>query len=213
MGKRDRHVKKKQAEPEGPADAGAGAARDAEPTAAAPGASGPPSTAADPRDAELERLRAREDELLRALAEFQNVARRRKQEADNAVRYAAEPILQELLPVLDDLERALQAFPSPDDPHRAGVALVQDRLVKILEREGLTAIRPLHEPFDPELHDAIAHLPIPGAAAGTVVEVAVAGYRYGERVLRHAKVDVAAEPPPDADGGSGGRGPADGGGL
>ena len=142
---------------------------------------------------ELSRLRAREDELLRALAELQNVNRRRKQEAEAAVRFAAEPLVRELLPVLDDLERALRAVPASDDPLRAGVALVHDRLVKILEREGLEPIRPQGDPFDPELHDAIAHLPIPGATPGTVVEVAVPGYRFRDRVLRHAKVVVAAD--------------------
>jgi len=144
-------------------------------------------------DPELTRLRAREDDLLRALAELQNVNRRRKQEAESSVRFAAEPLVRELLPVLDDFERALRAFPSADDPLRAGVALVHDRLVKILEKEGLEPIRPQGDPFDPELHDAIAHLPIPGTAPGTIVEVAVPGYRFRDRVLRHAKVVVAAE--------------------
>jgi molecular chaperone GrpE len=144
-------------------------------------------------DVEVSRLLAREDELLRALAELQNVNRRRKQEAEAAVKFAAEPLVRELLPVLDDLERALRALPVNDDPLRAGVALVHDRLVKILEREGLEAIRPQGDAFDPELHDAIAHIPIPGATPGTVVEVAVPGYRFRDRVLRHAKVVVAAD--------------------
>jgi molecular chaperone GrpE len=143
---------------------------------------------------EVTRLRAREDDLLRALAELQNVNRRRKQEAEAAARFAAEPLVRELLAVLDDFERALRAISAPDDPLRAGVALVHDRLVKILEKEGLEPIRPLGDAFDPELHDAIAHLPIPGAAPGTVVEVAVPGYRFRDRVLRHAKVVVAADP-------------------
>jgi len=172
--------------------------------------------------AELARLRAREDELLRALAELQNVNRRRKQEAESALRFAAEPFLRELLPVLDDFERTLRAFPAGDDPLRAGVALVHDRLAKILEREGLEPIRPHGEPFDPELHDAIAQLPIPGALPGTIIEVAAPGYRYRGRVLRHAKVVVAAErdrdsasdeaAAPASPGGDGSDAPAPGGG-
>jgi molecular chaperone GrpE len=162
-------------------------------------APGTPATAPSGDGDELTRLRAREDDLLRALAELQNVNRRRKQEAEAAIRFAAEPLVGEILPVLDDFERALRAFPSTDDPLRAGVALVHDRLVKILEKEGLEPIRPQGEPFDPELHDAIAHLPIPGATPGTVVEVAVPGYRFRDRVLRHAKVVVAAEPEAEAD--------------
>jgi molecular chaperone GrpE len=171
-------------EPDGPPDAKAGGA---------PGA----GTSAEASEAELTRLRAREDELLRALAELQNVNRRRKQEAESAVKFAAEPLIRELLPVLDDFERALRAFPAADDPLRAGVALVHDRLVKLLVKEGLEPIRPQGDAFDPELHDAIAHLSIPGATPGTIVEVAVPGYRYRDRVLRHAKVVVAAEPAED----------------
>lgn len=175
-------MKKKQAEPP------------ATPAAETPApATGPVEGTSESRDSEIERLRAREDELLRALAELQNVNRRRKQEAETALRYAADPFLIGLLPVLDDLERALRAFPNETDPLRVGVALVQERLVALLQREGLEAIRPHGEPFDPELHDAIAHIPIPGAAAGTVVEVAAPGYRFRDRVLRHAKVVVAAE--------------------
>jgi len=170
-------VKKKHAEPAPAAEAEESAA-----------------TASRDTEAELERLRAREDELLRTVAEYQNINRRRRQDVDTALKYAAEPFLLQLLPVLDDLERALQAFPSADDPHRTGVALVQDHLTKILEREGLEPIRPHREPFDPTLHDAIAHLPVANAVPGTVVEVAVPGYRFRDRVLRHAKVVVAADP-------------------
>lgn len=156
---------------------------------------GPASASAsevDPTIAELERLRAREDELLRALAEQQNVLRRRRQEVDASLRYAQEELIRELLPVLDDFERAMLAM-GPDTPEaiRAGVTLVQDRLVRTLERQGLTPIRPLGEVFDPALHDAVAQRPEPGAAPGTVLEVVLQGYRLRDRVLRHAKVVVA----------------------
>jgi molecular chaperone GrpE len=155
-----------------------------------------PPDAASALEAELVRLRSREDELLRGLAELQNVNRRRRQEAEAAIRFAAEPVIRDLLPVIDDLDRALRASPDERDPLRAGVALVRDRLTKALERAGVTPIDPRGEPFDPELHDAIAHLPTDEAAPGTVVEVAVPGYRYQDRVLRHASVVVAAERAP-----------------
>ncbi len=191
------------------------------PSHGAPGDAAPsPAEAVEETPNELSRLRTREDELLRALAELQNVNRRRKLEAESALRFAAEPFLRELLPVLDDFERTLRALPAGDDPIRAGVALVHDRLAKILSKEGLEPIRPQGERFDPELHDAIAPLPIPGAEPGTIVEVAVPGYRYRERVLRHAKVVVASEldasseaasPPPGRGGGA--ETPEAGGGL
>ena len=165
------------------------------------GALGPESTAApsqqrsskdDSTDAELARLRAREDELLRALAEQQNVMRRRRQETESSVKYAQESLVRELLPVLDDFERALQAMEGNVEPSiRAGVALVYERLNRILEAQGLEAVRPLGRPFDPELHDAVAQEPSTDSPPGTVVAVAQPGYRFRGRVLRHAKVVVA----------------------
>jgi molecular chaperone GrpE len=141
---------------------------------------------------ELERLRDREDELLRALAEQQNVVRRRRQEMESSVQYAQESLVRDLLPVLDDFERALQAMgEAASDSMRAGVGLVYDRLVRILTAQGLEPIRPIGEPFDPTLHDAIAQQPLPGTPPGTVIEVAQPGYRLRGRVLRHAKVVVA----------------------
>ena len=145
---------------------------------------------------ELEHLRAREEELLRAVAEMTNVQRRRKQETEQTVRYAQESLIRELLPVLDDFERALAAMPvAPEDPIRSGVELVQERMAKILEREGLEPIRPAGMVFDPTLHDAIGERPAPpGVTPGTVLDVAQPGYRLKDRVLRHAKVVVAGPP-------------------
>jgi len=141
---------------------------------------------------ELERLREREDELLRALAEQQNVVRRRRQEMESSVQYAQESLVRDLLPVLDDFERALQAMDeTANDSMRTGVGLVYERLIRILTAQGLEPIRPIGEPFDPTLHDAIAQQSAPGKPPGTVIEVAQPGYRLRGRVLRHAKVVVA----------------------
>jgi molecular chaperone GrpE len=163
----------------------------------APGAASPEADPAAIR-AELERARAREDELLRALAELANVQKRRRQEMETVLRYASEPLLRELLPVLDDLERALAAMAGrEEDPLRRGVALVQDRLWRTLEREGLEVIRPEGAQFDPELHDALLQRPAPGVPPHTVIEVVKPGYRYRGRVLRHAQVVVASEEAPE----------------
>lgn len=147
-------------------------------------------------EAEIVRLRAREEELLRALAEMTNVQRRRKLETEQTVRYAQESLIRELLPVLDDFERALGAMPgTPHDPLHAGVELVRDRMTKILEKEGLAPIHPAGREFDPNLHDAIgAREAPPGVVPGTVLEVAQPGYTLHDRVLRHAKVIVAGPP-------------------
>jgi len=147
--------------------------------------------------AEITRLRAREEELLRALAEMTNVQKRRKLETEQTVRYAQESLVRELLPVLDDFDRALAAMPGdPGDPMRAGIELVRERMMKILEREGVAPIRSAGQPFDPNLHDAIGERTAPpGIAPGTVLDVAQPGYMLRDRVLRHAKVIVAAPPP------------------
>ena len=149
---------------------------------------------AEKPEEELARLRAREEELLRALAEMTNVQKRRKAESEQIVRYAHESLVRELLPVLDDFERALAAMPvSPEDPLRAGVEMVQQRLVSTLEKEGLAPLRPAGETFDPNLHDAIGQRPAPpGITPGTVLEVAQPGYALRDRILRHARVVVAS---------------------
>ena len=165
-----------------------------------------PAAPANPLEEETARLRAREEELLRALAEMSNVQRRRRQEAETALRYASESLVRDLLPVLDDLDRALASHPGgpgdPDGAFRAGVTLVRDRLLNVLRQEGLSPIQSKGTPFDPTLHDAIAVAVAPeDVAPGTVLEEASPGYRFKDRVLRHAKVIVAdgpASPAPPA---------------
>lgn len=171
--------------PEAEVKAGAGAEAKA-------GADAP----ANPLEAEVTRLRAREEELLRALAEMSNVQKRRKQETDAVLRYATESLVLDLLPVLDDLERALASNAGdPNDPVRAGVTLVRERLLQILRREGLEPIPAKGAPFDPTVHDAIAMAKASAnVAPGTVIEEASPGYRFKDRVLRHAKVVVADGP-------------------
>jgi len=165
--------------------------KDAHPDVEAkPGAEAPDPPASD-LAAELERARAREDELLRAVAELTNVNRRRKQEMDTIVQYAEEDLVRNLLPVLDDLDRALQA--SKDREHDSlgrGVALVRERLWKVLEKEGLEEIDAMGKPFDPELSEAVAQAPS-DRPVDTVVEVVARGYKFKGRVIRHAQVVVA----------------------
>ncbi len=122
-----------------------------------------------------------------------------------SVRFAQESLVRDLLPVLDDLERAMTAMEqSAGESIRAGVGLVRERLLRTLEQQGLAPILPLGEPFDPELHDALAQRPSSGVAPGTVLEVAQPGYRFRDRVLRHAKVVVAGPPESESGAESGG---------
>lgn len=186
------------------------------PPAAARGSGRPDATGGDQRAdegveaasgvenaaAELERLRAREDELLRALAELQNAQRRRRQEMDQVLAYAHEPLVRALLPVLDDLERAVAATEGRErDPIGAGVRIVLDQLRATLERDGLEHIRPANGAFDPQLHDALMQRPAPGTPPHTVLEVMKPGYRYRGRVIRHAQVVVSEDAAPAAEAG------------
>jgi molecular chaperone GrpE len=141
---------------------------------------------------ELDRLRERENELLRAVAEQQNITRRRRQEMESSVQFAQESLVRDLLPVLDDFERALGAMEGKAEPSiREGLSLVQDRLVRILKAQGLEAIRPSGDPFDPSVHEAVAQRAAGGAPEGTVLDLVEPGYRFRGRLLRPAKVVVA----------------------
>lgn len=147
--------------------------------------------------AELTRARAREDELMRALAELQNVNRRRKQDTEAAVLAARESLVRNILPVLDDIDRALGASKDREgDPFRSGVLLIRERLWRTLEKEGLEEIPAFGAKFDPELHDAMAQRPCETHPPGTVLEVLVPGYLFKGRVLRHAQVVVAGQTSP-----------------
>ena len=147
---------------------------------------------------EVERLRARENELLRAVAEQQNITRRRKQDMDSAIELAQESLVRGLLPLLDDFERALGAMDGKVDPSiRDGMALIGERLLRTLTAQGLESIRPSGEPFDPTVHEAVAQRPGVGRE-GTVLQLVEPGYRFRGRLLRPARVIVATGDEPDA---------------
>jgi len=141
---------------------------------------------------ELARARSREDELLRAVAELTNVNRRRKQDMETIALFAQESLVRNLLPVLDDIDRAIaHSKDRAGDAFHSGLLMIRERLWQILEKEGLEPIQALGAPFDPELHEAVAQQPGGDRPAGAVLEVVVPGYRFRGRVLRHAQVVVA----------------------
>jgi molecular chaperone GrpE len=127
----------------------------------------------------------------RAVAEFQNYKKRmdRDREADKAAMKG--DIIKRMLPVLDDLERALGNRPSDSGPWVNGIELIQKKLQSILESEGVTRIEAEGQPFDPNFHEAISHEPSDTVESGRVIAVAQNGYMLGERVVRPALVRVA----------------------
>lgn len=130
------------------------------------------------------------DSWLRSQAEFQNY--RKRQDRDNEMIYVSMKgdIVKKVLPVLDDLERALQNR-SADDPWASGIELVARKFQNILESEGVKKIEALGTEFDPNFHEAISHEPADGAQSGHVIGVVQNGYMLGERVIRPALVRVA----------------------
>jgi molecular chaperone GrpE len=135
------------------------------------------------------------DKWLRAEAELDNVRKRARRDVGLAEARGIGRLARELLPALDNFERALaaaEAQPENRDHHLTdGIRLVQSELLGALARVGIEPDSPKGERFDPHRHEAVAQQPVDGAEAGTIVEVYSAGYTYGDDVLRPAKVVVA----------------------
>ncbi|HEY2180706.1 MAG TPA: nucleotide exchange factor GrpE [Solirubrobacteraceae bacterium] len=188
----------------------------AEQHANSPGATAPGDGAAVPGDAgatpaaagvngdelqvdldELGALAAKRDEYLalaqRTQADFENYRKRVARESALAQERGVAKLAKELLPAIDNLDRALEAA-ATDDPLLEGVRLVRSELKAALARVGVESFSPGGQSFDPSEHEAIASVPQPdnGPASGTVVEVYQPGYRLGESIIRPARVVVAA---------------------
>ena len=161
---------------------------------------------ADERDEEIQRLRealeaktreleTQQDRHLRAVAEFDNVRKRAAREREEHTRYANESVLRDLLPVLDNLDRALQAARSePTAAVTAGVELIQRELLRVVEKFGLTPFTSVGQPFDPERHEAVARVQRPDLPDMTVAAETARGYLLHGRVMRPALVTVAVAP-------------------
>ncbi len=137
------------------------------------------------------------DAALRAQAELENVRRRSERDIANAHRYGNEKILMDLLPVVDGLIHGLES-PESKDPHaqgmREGLGLTLDLLQKTLEKHGVTIISPaVGEPFDPRVHEALITQKDPNVKPNTILSLVQKGYQLNGRVLRAARVIVAAE--------------------
>jgi molecular chaperone GrpE len=154
---------------------------------------------AQPEEDPLVRVTAERDEYLelaqRIQADFENFRKRAARDQERLVAHAHERLLRDLLPVLDDLERALEAAERHEEAALVdGVRLVEQSLRRALEKEGLVEIE-ADGAFDPHVHEAVLVQASEGADAGAVVEVVQRGYRLGDRVIRPARVVVAAEQP------------------
>jgi molecular chaperone GrpE len=178
-------------------------------TRGAPGASTAVADGAAGQEADEDALRGDVDELVavaaqrdeylalaqRTQADFENYRKRVARDAAAAQDRGVAALAKELLPALDNLDRALEAAGSAaEGALLEGVRLGRSELAAALARFGIESYAPVGEPFDPALHEAVATAPQPegGAPSGTVVEVYQAGYRLGDSVIRAARVVVAA---------------------
>lgn len=170
--------------------------RDAQhPSADASDAPAVPEAAA-PAPNDVEKLQRERDDyydrLLRKTAEFDNYRKRVDRQRSEMAQQLAGDVLEGLLPIVDDFERALQAEAGPEaESYRKGVELIYKQLQDLLVKRGVVAIEAVGQEFDPRFHQAITYESSPGHAEGEVIEEVRRGYRLGDRLLRPAMVKVA----------------------
>jgi molecular chaperone GrpE len=153
------------------------------------------SAVIDAVDEQIEALKA---DVLRAHAETQNARRRAEQDVEKARKFALEKFVGELLPVADNLERAIAAGDGEDEGQKSvleGVALTHKSLLDTLKKFKVEAIDPHGEPFDPQLHQAMSMVPNPDAEPNTVLTVFQKGYTLNGRLVRPAMVVVSSAAP------------------
>jgi molecular chaperone GrpE len=152
---------------------------------------------------ELEALRAERDEMrdkfMRALAEAENSRKRADRDRKEAELYGSTRLARDLLPVFDNLNRAIQAI--PEETRAASAALVEGveltlrELTTVMTKHGVTPISPaVGEMFDPQLHQAMFEAPLPGTKAGQIIQVMTEGFLLHDRLLRPAQVGVSSTP-------------------
>ncbi|WP_458526670.1 nucleotide exchange factor GrpE [Onishia taeanensis] len=139
-----------------------------------------------------ESLKEAKDQQLRAAAEAQNVRRRAEQDVDKARKFALEKFVKELLPVIDSLEKALEAMQDgASDAHREGVSMTLKMQQDVLGKFGVETVDPQGEPFDPQFHEALTMVPSPDVEPNSVIEVMQKGYLLNGRLVRPAMVVVS----------------------
>ena len=155
------------------------------------------SAVAGDNPASVEEMQRQRDDyyerLLRKAAEFDNFRKRTERERQTLAEAAAADLIEELLPLVDDLERALKADPGTDgaEAYRRGVELIHRQLTEILRKRGVRPIDAVGQTFDPHFHQAVLHEPSTSHRDGEVIEEFRRGYLLGERLLRPSMVKVA----------------------
>jgi molecular chaperone GrpE len=146
---------------------------------------------ADPLEELRREKEALQDRLLRTAAEFDNYRKRVERERRELADYMKADVLAEILPILDNFERALQAPSSDAEPFRKGIELIHKQMLDFLKKRGVTSIVALGADFDPNFHQAVIHEPSTAHREGEVIEELQRGYMLGDKLLRPAMVKVA----------------------
>jgi molecular chaperone GrpE len=133
------------------------------------------------------------DQLLRARAEFDNFRKRMERERAQMTARATEEAVRDILPIVDDLERALAADTETSTAFHQGVQMIHRQMLEMLRRKGVEPIDSVGEDFDPNIHEAVAYEPAAGRREGEIIGELRRGYRIGDRLVRPAMVRVAQE--------------------
>ncbi|SNT23824.1 nucleotide exchange factor GrpE [Tropicimonas sediminicola] len=154
-------------------------------------------------DSELETLRAERDDFrdrfMRALADAENSRKRGERDRREAEQYGGSKLARDMLPVYDNLNRALEAATEEQKAAAAalieGVELTMRELLNVFEKHGIHRVKPeVGEKFDPQVHQAMFEAPVPGTKAGDIIQVMAEGFLLHERLLRPAQVGVSSTP-------------------
>ena len=152
-----------------------------------------PSEEKDPLEAAQEEIEQLKDKYLRAVAEFDNYRKRTLKERTELILNGGEKVITAILPVIDDMERAIENGAKTDDPEvlREGMTLIHQKFLKILEAQNVSQIDADGADFDTDIHDAVAMVPGMGDdKKGKVIDCLLKGYKLNDKVIRHAKVAV-----------------------
>ena len=154
---------------------------------------------ADPLEEARERIRALEDQALRARADFDNFRKRNLREREEWTQRSIENLVRDLLPVVDNFDIGLDRARTDGTPESLleGFRLTVEQLAQALRKYGLEPVDAVKAAFDPLLHEAIHHAPSPEVPAGTILMQARKGYKLGTRTLRPAQVVVSSGPAPE----------------
>jgi molecular chaperone GrpE len=147
----------------------------------------------DPLDVALDEIASLKDKYLRSVAEFDNYRKRTLKERAELILNGGEKVLTAILPVVDDMERAIENGAKTDDPAvlREGMELIYHKLLKVMESQGISTIDTDNADFDTDIHEAVAMVPGMGDdKKGKVIDCVQTGYMLNDKVIRHAKVAV-----------------------